>query len=117
MVRQYWEQGTHILLVDTGNSYKGLCDLIHQKTGGDDWVYVTYQEDDPISFNPFFTQDYRYDIEKRDSIKTLILTDVYKRQALCMFWNMVDRRERTVLYDIYQQGFSLLGLDLSLIHI
>ena len=79
MVRQYWEQGTHILLVDTGNSYKGLCDLIHQKTGGDDGVYFTYQENDPISFNPFFTQDYRYEIEKRDSIKTLILT-LWKRE-------------------------------------
>ena len=79
LVRQYWEQGSHILLVDTGNSYKGLCDLIHQKTGGDDGIYFTYQEDDPISFNPFFTEDYQYDIEKRDSIKTLILT-LWKRE-------------------------------------
>ena len=79
MVRQYWEQGTHILLVDTGNSYKGLCDLIRQKTNGDDGIYFTYQENDPISFNPFFTEDYRYDIEKRDSIKTLILT-LWKRE-------------------------------------
>ena len=79
LVRQYWEQNTHILLVDTGNSYKGLCDLIHQKTGGDDGVYFTYKEDGPISFNPFFTQDYQYDIEKRDSIKTLILT-LWKRE-------------------------------------
>lgn len=79
LVRQYWEQGTHILLVDTGNSYKGICDLIHQKTGGDDGIYFTYKENDPISFNPFFTEDYRYDIEKRDSIKTLILT-LWKRE-------------------------------------
>ena len=79
LVRQYWEQGSHILLVDTGNSYKGLCDLIHQKTGGDDGIYFTYREDDPISFNPFFTEDYQYDIEKRDSIKTLILT-LWKRE-------------------------------------
>lgn len=79
LVRQYWEQGTHILLVDTGNSYKGLCDLIHQKTGGDDGIYFTYKENDPISFNPFFTEDYQYDIEKRDSIKTLILT-LWKRE-------------------------------------
>ena len=79
LVRQYWEQGTHILLVDTGNSYKGLCDLIHQKTGGDDGIYFTYKENDSISFNPFFTEDYRYDIEKRDSIKTLILT-LWKRE-------------------------------------
>ena len=79
LVRQYWEQGTHILLVDSGNSYKGLCDLIHQKTGGDDGIYFTYKENDPISFNPFFTEDYQYDIEKRDSIKTLILT-LWKRE-------------------------------------
>ena len=79
LVRQYWEQGTHILLVDTGNSYKGLCDLIHQKSGGDDGIYFTYKEDDPISFNPFFTENYQYDIEKRDSIKTLILT-LWKRE-------------------------------------
>ncbi len=79
LVRQYWEQGSHILLVDTGNSYKGLCDLIYQKTGGDDGIYFTYREDDPISFNPFFTEDYQYDIEKRDSIKTLILT-LWKRE-------------------------------------
>ncbi len=79
LVRQYWEQGTHILLVDTGNSYKGLCDLIHRKTGGEDGIYFTYKEDDPISFNPFFTEDYQYDIEKRDSIKTLILT-LWKRE-------------------------------------
>lgn len=79
LVRQYWEQGTHILLVDTGNSYKGICDLIHQKTGGDDGIYFTYKENDPISFNPFFTEDYQYDIEKRDSIKTLILT-LWKRE-------------------------------------
>jgi len=79
LVRQYWEQGSHILLVDTGNSYKGLCDLIHQKTGGDDGIYFTYREDAPISFNPFFTEDYQYDIEKRDSIKTLILT-LWKRE-------------------------------------
>ena len=79
LVRQYWEQGTHILLVDTGNSYKGLCDLINLKTGGDDGICFTYKEDDPISFNPFFTEDYQYDIEKRDSIKTLILT-LWKRE-------------------------------------
>ena len=74
MVRQYYEQGTHVLLVDTGNSYKGLCDLIHYKTRGEDGVYFTYTEDNPIAFNPFYTDDDVFDIEKRESIKTLILT-------------------------------------------
>ncbi|MGC9352482.1 MAG: TraG family conjugative transposon ATPase [Mariniphaga sp.] len=74
MVRQYFEQDTHILLVDTGNSYKGLCDLIHYKTRGEDGVYFTYTEDNPVAFNPFYTEDGVFDIEKRESIKTLILT-------------------------------------------
>ncbi len=36
LVRQYWEQGTHVVLVDTGNSYQGLCELIRRKTKGED---------------------------------------------------------------------------------
>lgn len=78
MVRQYYEQGTHVLLVDTGNSYQGLCNLINAKTQGDDGIYMTYLEDDPISFNPFYTEDGIFDIEKKESIKTLILT-LWKR--------------------------------------
>lgn len=78
LVRQYWEQGTHVLLVDTGNSYHGLCRLIHAKTCGEDGIYFTYREDDPISFNPFYTDDGVYDIEKRESIKALLLS-LWKR--------------------------------------
>lgn len=77
-MRQYWEQGTHVLLVDTGNSYHGLCRLIHAKTCGEDGIYFTYREDDPISFNPFYTDDGVYDIEKRESIKALLLS-LWKR--------------------------------------
>jgi conjugation system TraG family ATPase len=78
MVRQYYEQGAHVLLVDTGNSYQGLCELIHAKTKGADGVYFTYTENNPIAFNPFYTDDDIFDIEKRESIKTLILT-LWKR--------------------------------------
>jgi len=74
MVRQYYEQGSHVLLVDTGNSYQGLCEMIHQKTKGEDGIYFTYTEENPISFNPFYTDDYLFDVEKKDSIKTLLLT-------------------------------------------
>ena len=74
LVRQYWEQGTHVVLVDTGNSYQGLCEMIRRKTGGADGVYFTYTEEKPISFNPFYTDDYVFDVEKKDSIKTLLLT-------------------------------------------
>ena len=74
LVRQYYEQGTHVLLIDTGNSYEGLCNLIHDRTHGEDGIYYTYTEDNPISFNPFYTDDGVFDVEKKDSIKTLLLT-------------------------------------------
>ncbi|MFT3947172.1 MAG: TraG family conjugative transposon ATPase [Agriterribacter sp.] len=67
MVRSYYEQGTHVVLVDVGHSYKGLCDMI----GG---YYFTYSEKDPIRFNPFFIEDGdTLDTEKRESIKALLL--------------------------------------------
>ena len=74
LVRQYYEQGTHVVLVDTGNSYQGLCEMINKKTKGEDGIYFTYTEEKPISFNPFYTDDFVYDVEKKDSIKTLLLT-------------------------------------------
>lgn len=67
MVRSYYEQGTHIVLVDVGHSYKGLCDMV----GG---YYFTYAEDNPIKFNPFFIgEGDSLDTEKKESIKTLLL--------------------------------------------
>ena len=74
LVRQYYEQNSHIVLVDTGNSYQGLCEMIHRKTKGADGIYYTSSEEKPISFNPFFTDDYKFNVEKKDSIKTLLLT-------------------------------------------
>ncbi|UYZ61150.1 TraG family conjugative transposon ATPase [Hymenobacter latericus] len=68
MVRQYYEQGTHVLLVDTGNSYQGLCALL----GG---VYLTYEEQDPIAFNPFLVSGGGApDAEKKESLKVLLQT-------------------------------------------
>jgi len=67
MVRSYYEQGTHIVLVDVGHSYKGLCDLV----GG---YYFTYSDTKPIRFNPFHIGDGDVlDTEKKESIKTLLL--------------------------------------------
>ena len=79
LVRQYYEQGTHILLVDTGNSYQGLCRMINDKTHGEDGIYITYEENNPIAFNLFYVDDGQFDVEKRESIKTLILT-LWKRE-------------------------------------
>ncbi|MBC6109500.1 TraG family conjugative transposon ATPase [Pedobacter fastidiosus] len=67
MIRSYYEQGAHVVLVDVGHSYKGLCDLV-------EGYYFTYTESDPIKFNPFYLSDGDVlDTEKKESIKTLLL--------------------------------------------
>ena len=67
MVRSYYEQGTHVVLVDVGHSYKGLCELV-------EGYYFTYDEKHPIEFNPFFISEGDVlDTEKKESIKTLLL--------------------------------------------
>jgi len=67
MVRSYYEQGAHVVLVDVGHSYKGLCDMVNG-------YYFTYTEKDPIRFNPFFIEEGdNLDTEKKESIKTLLL--------------------------------------------
>ena len=67
MVRSYYEQGTHIVLVDVGHSYKGLCDMVKG-------YYFTYDESNPIKFNPFYiSSGDTLDTEKKESIKTLLL--------------------------------------------
>lgn len=108
LVRQYWEQGTHVLLVDTGNSYEGLCSLIRQKTKGRDGVYFTYREDDPIAFNPFYVEDGVYDIEKRESIKTLLLT-LWKRES-----EEPTRSEEVALSNAVNLYLSKLRTDTSI---
>lgn len=67
MVRSYYEQGTHIVLVDVGHSYRGLCELVKG-------YYFTYSETKPIKFNPFYIGEGDVlDTEKKESIKTLLL--------------------------------------------
>ena len=109
LVRQYWEQGSHILLVDTGNSYQGLCSLIHAKTKGRDGVYFTYTEEVPIAFNPFYVEDGVYDVEKRESLKTLLLT-LWKRES-----EEPTRSEEVALSNAVNLYLSKLKADCSVV--
>jgi len=89
MVRSYYEQGTHIVLVDVGHSYKGLCDMVQG-------YYFTYSEENPIRFNPFFIgEGDSLDTEKKESIKTLLLAlwkkddEVFKRSEYVALSNAI----------------------------
>ena len=72
LVRQYYEQDAHIVIVDVGDSYMGLCKMINEETGGKDGIYYTYTEENPISFNPFYVRDGIYTIEKKEQLSSLI---------------------------------------------
>ncbi|RYZ91067.1 MAG: TraG family conjugative transposon ATPase, partial [Proteobacteria bacterium] len=94
MVRSYYEQGTHVVLVDVGHSYKGLCDLV----GG---YYFTYQETSPIRFNPFFIGEGDVlDTEKKESIKTLLLA-LWKKDT-----ESFSRSEYVALSNALQQYYE-----------
>lgn len=65
--RSYYEQGAHIIIVDVGHSYQGLCKLLNG-------YYFTYSEKNPIKFNPFHLDGSDVmDTEKKESLKTLLL--------------------------------------------
>ena len=66
VVRQLWKQNTDIVMVDTGNSYEGLCEYVGGK-------YIAYTEDKPITMNPFNISKRELNIEKIDFLKNLIL--------------------------------------------
>lgn len=99
MVRSYYESGAHIVLVDVGHSYKGLCDMV----GG---YYFTYDEHNPIKFNPFYLGPGGHlDTEKKESIKTLLLAlwkkddEVFRRSeyvalsnALTLFYASLSKK-------------------------
>lgn len=72
MVSQKYMSGDHIVIVDVGDSYQTLCNLIREESGGQDGVYFTYTEEKPIRFNPFYVEDYVYPEEKVINLCTLV---------------------------------------------
>ena len=100
VVRQLHEQGTDVVMVDTGNSYEGLCEYLGGK-------YISYTEERPITMNPFRINREEYNIEKIDFLKNLIL----------MIWKGSDSQipeiefrivEQIIIdyYDAYFNGFT-----------
>ena len=65
VVRQMYEQDTDIVMVDTGNSYEGLCSYV----GG---RYIAYTEEKPITMNPFRITEEENNIEKQNFLKSLV---------------------------------------------
>ncbi|MBS1737547.1 MAG: TraG family conjugative transposon ATPase [Bacteroidetes bacterium] len=99
MVRSYYEKGTHIVLVDVGHSYKGLCDMVNG-------YYFTYSETKPIKFNPFYIGEGDIlDTEKKESIKTLLLA-LWKKDN-----ETFNRSEYVALSNALQLYFAKIEAD------
>lgn len=52
-LRSCYVAGQHCFLIDVGDSYRGLCHIIKEESGGKDGTYYTFEKGKPISFNPF----------------------------------------------------------------
>lgn len=66
VVRQMWEHNTDVVMVDTGNSYEGLCEYVGGK-------YISYTDEHPITMNPFAIKREELNIEKIGFLKNLVM--------------------------------------------
>ncbi len=106
-LRSCYVAGQHCFLIDVGDSYRALCHIIKEESGGKDGTYYTFEKGKPISFNPFrnvkrFSQA---DSEAMNFLFTLMVTlwkngkveisssaEKYVRESISAFlrqWNQV----------------------------
>ena len=100
VVRQLHEQGTDVVMVDTGNSYEGLCEYVNGK-------YISYTEEKPITMNPFRISKEEMNVEKTGFLKSLIL--LIWKGAQATIDETTSRVVEQVLneyYDAYFNGFD-----------
>ena len=100
VVRQMWEQNTDVVMVDTGNSYEGLCEYVGGK-------YISYTEEHPITMNPFRIKREELNVEKTGFLKNLVMLIWKGTQG-----NPTKTEERLIeqviseYYDVYFNGFK-----------
>lgn len=100
VVRQLWEQNTDVVMVDTGNSYEGLCEYVGGK-------YISYTEEKPITMNPFRINRAELNVEKTGFLKNLVLLIWKGSQGTVS--KTEDRLVEQVITEYYQVYFN--GFD------
>lgn len=100
VVRQLHEQGTDVVMVDTGNSYEGLCEYFGGK-------YISYTEEKPITMNPFRIHREELNVEKTGFLKNLILL-IWKgtQGTITKTEDRLIEQVITEYYDAYFDGFD-----------
>ena len=100
VVRQLHEQGTDVVIVDTGNSYEGLCEYLGGK-------YISYTEECPITMNPFRINRQELNVEKTGFLKNLVLL-IWKgsQGTVTKTEDRLIEQVITEYYDTYFNGFD-----------
>lgn len=100
VVRQLYEQGTDVVMVDTGNSYEGLCEYLNGK-------YISYTEEKPITMNPFRINRAEQNVEKTGFLKNLVLL-IWKgsQGTVTKTEDRLIEQVITEYYDTYFNGFE-----------
>ena len=100
VVRQLHEQGTDVVMVDTGSSYEGLCEYFGGK-------YISYTEERPITMNPFRINREEMNVEKTGFLKNLVLL-IWKgtQGTVTKTEDRLIEHVITEYYDAYFNGFE-----------
>lgn len=100
VVRQLHEQETDVVMVDTGNSYEGLCEYLGGK-------YISYTEECPITMNPFRINRQELNVEKTGFLKNLVLL-IWKgsQGTVTKTEDRLIEQVITEYYDTYFNGFD-----------
>ncbi len=109
-IRDYLKYDTHALIIDIGDSYKRTC--MYEKG-----TYLTYDDNEPIKFNPFFIKNLKQEdlpnlLNKFEAIITLILTlwkrdaDEYKNEEYKILASSLDLYYKYILQNNIEAKFD-----------
>ena len=102
VVRQLLEQGTDVVMVDTGDSYEGIC-------GYFSGTYISYSKEKPISMNPFKVTDEEYNLnfgEKKNFLKSLIFLIFKGNEAPTKIEDMLINQTIVEYYEAFFHPFT-----------
>ena len=123
-LRSCYVAGQHCFLIDVGDSYRALCHIIKEESGGKDGTYYTFEKGKPISFNPFrnvkrFSQA---DSEAMNFLFTLMVTlwkngkveisssaEKYVRESISQFLRQWPEGDDPVFNDYFEYVRDVFG--------
>lgn len=102
VVRQLLEQGTEVVMVDTGDSYEGINAYF-------EGTYISYSKEKPISMNPFKITSVEYEQnfgEKKNFLKSLIFLIYKGNEAPTKIEDKIINQTIVEYYDAYFNPFT-----------